>query len=324
MDTKDYPILNIEFPGITICPNTKIMKSNFRVAMASSHLPWKNLTNTRGPAYQYKLLTYLNNMVKFSVDPRSLVKIDDSELDGILNDMKGDVAKLMGMVAPSCKRMMLICRWQGEYRNCSEMFKVTKTDNGFCCSFNTISVSEGFAKAPEDESADEEPAEYDYAFYDPDFGFFDPAGPALPWEASGEDTDSSGSDDNTGLDSNDDTGSGSNSNDDTGSGSNSDDDSGSGSNSNDDSGSGSNSNNDAGSGSDNNDDTGAGSDSNDDAGSGSDSNDDAGSGSDSNDDAGAGSGSDTGDPNTAPLNAPEQVSQALDQVSQVVDAHESW
>ena len=49
-------------------------------------------------------------MVKFSVDPRSLEKLDDVELDEILNDMKGDVAKLMGMVAPSCKRMALICR----------------------------------------------------------------------------------------------------------------------------------------------------------------------------------------------------------------------
>ena len=28
------------------------------------------------------------------------------------------------------------------------MFKVTKTDDGFCCSFNTVSLSEGFAKSP--------------------------------------------------------------------------------------------------------------------------------------------------------------------------------
>ena len=24
LDTKDYPISNIDFPGITICPNTKV------------------------------------------------------------------------------------------------------------------------------------------------------------------------------------------------------------------------------------------------------------------------------------------------------------
>ena len=38
-------------------------------------------------------------------------------------------------------------RWQGEYRNCSEMFKVKKTDDGYCCAFNTFEVSEvGFYK----------------------------------------------------------------------------------------------------------------------------------------------------------------------------------
>ena len=26
LDTKDYPILNIDFPGITICPNTKVIR----------------------------------------------------------------------------------------------------------------------------------------------------------------------------------------------------------------------------------------------------------------------------------------------------------
>ena len=36
----------------------------------------------------------------------------------------------------------LCCRWQGEFRNCSKMFKVKKTDDGYCCSFNTFDVSE--------------------------------------------------------------------------------------------------------------------------------------------------------------------------------------
>ena len=315
LDTKDYAIMNIEFPGITICPNTKIMKSTFRVAMASSHLPWKNLTKTRGPGYQYKLLTYLNNMVKFSVDPRSLEKIDDSELDEILNKMKGDVAKLMGMVAPSCKRMALICRWQGEYRNCSEMFKVTKTDNGFCCSFNTISVSEGFAKAPEDVSSDDESAEYDYAFYDPDFGFFDPAGPGLPWEeggASGEgpvdgEESGGGSDDSN----NDQTGSGSESNDDN-SGSQDSNSSGDNSGSQDSNSSGDNSGSqDSNSSGDNS----GGQDSNssgDNSGS-----QDSNSSGDSSDQNDQGSGSNSGDPDTAPLIDPGEVVQAL-------EAHESW
>ena len=37
-------------------------------------------------------------------------------------------------------------RWQGEYRKCSEMFTMTKTDDGYCCSFNTVSVQSTFAR----------------------------------------------------------------------------------------------------------------------------------------------------------------------------------
>ena len=36
LDTREYSIRNIDFPGVTICPNSKIMKSSFRAAMGSS------------------------------------------------------------------------------------------------------------------------------------------------------------------------------------------------------------------------------------------------------------------------------------------------
>ena len=37
-------------------------------------------------------------------------------------------------------------RWHGEFRKCSDLFTISKTDDGFCCSFNTISLAEGFAE----------------------------------------------------------------------------------------------------------------------------------------------------------------------------------
>ena len=60
-----------------------------------------------------------------------------------------------------------VFRWHGEFRNCSEMFKVTKTDDGFCCSFNTVSLSEGFAKPPDLAEDSEEPDSYDYEYGPP-------------------------------------------------------------------------------------------------------------------------------------------------------------
>ena len=54
--------------------------------------------------------------------------------------------------------MALVCRWHGEFRNCSHMFKVSKTDDGFCCSFNTVSLSEGF-KPPDLSSGEPGPGQ---------------------------------------------------------------------------------------------------------------------------------------------------------------------
>ena len=39
---------------------------------------------------------------------------------------------------PSCSEFLLLCWWRGEQRKCSDIFDVRKTDDGFCCSFNTL------------------------------------------------------------------------------------------------------------------------------------------------------------------------------------------
>ena len=104
----------------------------------------------------------------------------------ILDGKLDNISSLMRMVAPDCRRMVLICRsfiknvvsayvscyefifvkcrWHGQYRNCSEMFTSSKTDDGFCCSFNTVSLAEGFAKLDEDE--DDAGGDYDYDYND--------------------------------------------------------------------------------------------------------------------------------------------------------------
>ena len=43
---------------------------------------------------------------------------------------------------PSCSEFLLLCWWRGEERKCSDLFDVRKTDDGFCCSFNTLEQSQ--------------------------------------------------------------------------------------------------------------------------------------------------------------------------------------
>ena len=78
-----------------------------------------------------------------------------------IKSRKGDIYKISLLVVKF--ELLKLCRWHGEFRNCSEMFKPTKTDDGFCCSFNTVSLSEGFVKigGSEKEQDNQEDDYYD-------------------------------------------------------------------------------------------------------------------------------------------------------------------
>ena len=47
----------------------------------------------------------------------------------------------------SCEDMFLMCIWKGKQVNCTDVFVIHKTDNGFCCSFNALKASEMFKMA---------------------------------------------------------------------------------------------------------------------------------------------------------------------------------
>ena len=86
--------------------------------MKTKSLPWRNLSqelidqNTVASAseFQFGLIQYLNNMAEFSIDPKGVEMIENRKLEKLFDDRKGDIAKLMGIVAPSCNRMLLVCR----------------------------------------------------------------------------------------------------------------------------------------------------------------------------------------------------------------------
>ena len=42
----------------------------------------------------------------------------------------------------SCSKLILACTWQGKTIPCASLFSVRRTDDGYCCSFNTLRMSE--------------------------------------------------------------------------------------------------------------------------------------------------------------------------------------
>ena len=54
-------------------------------------------------------------MAEFSIDPKGVEKLEEEALEKAFDERKGDIARLMGIVAPSCRRMTLVCRWGGTW-----------------------------------------------------------------------------------------------------------------------------------------------------------------------------------------------------------------
>ena len=49
----------------------------------------------------------------------------------------------------TCDDMLLMCLWKGKPIDCSEIFSIHKTDDGFCCSFNALKITDQFVNAEE-------------------------------------------------------------------------------------------------------------------------------------------------------------------------------
>ena len=83
-------------------------------------------------------------------------------------------------------------RWHGEFRKCSDLFTISKTDDGFCCSFNTISLAEGFAKDETfEDSKETEYYSYDsYPVYDYIYQYYNEAyGDSSQYDNNGDESD---------------------------------------------------------------------------------------------------------------------------------------
>ena len=103
--------------------------------------------------------------------------------------------------------MFLYCKWQGKRVDCDKVVMQRKTDDGFCCSINTIDLAESYAASEDDDGEEEDNAggcsasttslndtaeasngtttnstDYDYGSFDYNYGCF--------YSLSGSDNDS--------------------------------------------------------------------------------------------------------------------------------------
>lgn len=59
-----------------------------------------------------------------------------NKTEKIVREMGYLSADLMLEVMQPCEHLFKTCRWLGVIRNCDTLFRVTKSSQGYCCSFN--------------------------------------------------------------------------------------------------------------------------------------------------------------------------------------------
>lgn len=59
-------------------------------------------------------------------------------LQEILTENRFDVQLTMKKLMYPCSKLLFRCRWEGNIMDCKDLFTVTETYQGYCCSFNIL------------------------------------------------------------------------------------------------------------------------------------------------------------------------------------------
>jgi acid-sensing ion channel, other len=62
---------------------------------------------------------------------------DSDFLTGVFNSYKR-----LKFLAPTCTDLLLKCKWAGKSVDCSKIFEERLTNEGFCCTFNYVKLTE--------------------------------------------------------------------------------------------------------------------------------------------------------------------------------------
>lgn len=125
IDTTNHPIWMVPFPSVTICNINKVYKphaENITQMLLAEGVP-------------------MNTILKFYETLPSLIypehmTYDFPNISSILEDFGYNTETLMlGMVQP-CDHMLRMCFWKGHEFPCGDLFKLSRSSEGMCCSFN--------------------------------------------------------------------------------------------------------------------------------------------------------------------------------------------
>jgi amiloride-sensitive sodium channel len=135
---KSTPVWEIPFPAVTICPETKVLKSHvdftkgYFAAMSNNSFEANNFT-----AEQTKIMEAVAQVC----DPHLFALHNISIGSGLRRDQ---IVPLLKDISVPLNESTLFCKWRNEVNLCDEYFTEIITEEGFCYTFNVLKSDELF------------------------------------------------------------------------------------------------------------------------------------------------------------------------------------
>ncbi|XP_052859747.1 sodium channel protein Nach-like [Anopheles cruzii] len=132
IETTTYPIWKIPFPAVTVCNVNKI-DSKKADAIIDRLVTEFGLSEANATG----LLIAQASLVNFE-------RVNDSflELEGVLGRMGWNPGTLLLELSQPCAELIKVCYWLGVEIPCPKIIRRTRTDNGYCCSYNVDDTME--------------------------------------------------------------------------------------------------------------------------------------------------------------------------------------
>lgn len=132
LESTDFPVNEVHFPGISICNINKIDRK--RTEALARRLNDPNL------AESLRLLGTFYDYSSARQNEALLVKLE-TVLDRYLGTnatQRFDPYELLKELTTPCSELLTNCFWAGEEYPCMDLFVMETTMEGFCCLFNYV------------------------------------------------------------------------------------------------------------------------------------------------------------------------------------------
>ncbi|XP_054290844.1 pickpocket protein 28-like [Macrosteles quadrilineatus] len=151
VDNPNYSLENADFPAVTICSNSKVMRSKLFQYLKGIR---KDMPSNEKERFIHSVLAMDLMKYPFLHHPNLYMERFNNNLRYIPNE---EIFDLFLTVRPNINEMISNCKWRGRMIKCRQLFRKQMTEEGFCYSFNSRTAdrsSDDLPRVPPEEKSD--------------------------------------------------------------------------------------------------------------------------------------------------------------------------